>query len=63
MSRLAHAIYGAKGFEAEKKALDKRIQAEIAEAKRIQRASGCGWSEALRVAASTPVKPAPPRGT
>lgn len=50
MSRLAHATYAAPGFEAEKRALDKVIQAEIREAQRIQRQTGCTWTEALRLA-------------
>lgn len=50
MSHLAHSTYAAPGFEAEKKALDKQIQAEIAEAKRIQQQTGCTWTEALRLA-------------
>jgi hypothetical protein len=51
MSLLAHTTYGARGFEAEKRALNKRIQAEIIEAKRIQQQTGCKWGEALQLAA------------
>ena len=54
MSLLAHTTYGARGFAAEKRNLDKRIQAEIMEAKRIQKAAGCTWSEALRLAKAKP---------
>ncbi|MBS0454040.1 MAG: hypothetical protein JSS14_22280 [Proteobacteria bacterium] len=50
MSLLAHATFGARGFQAERRALDARIQAEIVEAKRLQRELGCTWSEALRLA-------------
>jgi hypothetical protein len=50
MSLLAHATCGARGLEPDRKALDKRIQHEITEAKRIQRETGCSWSEALRIA-------------
>lgn len=50
MSLLAHAVYGAPGFEAEKRDLDKRIQAEIREAHRIQEQTNCSYEEALRIA-------------
>ena len=51
MSALAHAVYGASGFEAEKRALDAQTQHEITEATRLQTETGCTWSEALRLAA------------
>jgi hypothetical protein len=35
--------------------LDKELQDEIKEAKRIQAQTGCAWSEALRIAAKTPL--------
>lgn len=38
--------------DAEKRDLDSRIQAEIRDAKRIQAATGCTWTEALRAAAA-----------
>ena len=50
MSRLAHSVYAAPGFAAEKWDLDRRIQMEIREAKSIQHQTGCTWSEALRLA-------------
>jgi hypothetical protein len=50
MSRLAHATYSAPGFAAEKAAQAAQAQHEIREAKRIQRETGCSWSEALRLA-------------
>lgn len=51
MSRLAHATYGAPGFEAEKRAAAIQAQHEIKEAKRIQQQTGCTWSDALRAVA------------
>ncbi len=51
MSLLAHACLMVPGFEAEKRALDQRIQAERWEARRIQQQTGCTWAEAIRVAA------------
>ena len=51
MSLLAHAVYAAPRFEAEKRDLDKAIQHETREAKRIQGQEGCSWTEALRLAA------------
>jgi len=50
MSRAAHATVAASGLEALRKALDSQIQAEVREAKRTQAATGCTWSEALRLA-------------
>lgn len=54
MSLLAHACLMARGFEAERRALDKRIQDEAMEARRIQRQLGCSWSDALRLARQKP---------
>jgi hypothetical protein len=59
MSLLAHACYAARGFEAERRDLDRAIQAEVREAKRIQHEVGCSWSEALRLAADVPTPKEP----
>jgi hypothetical protein len=56
MSLLAHATFAAKGFDAEKRNLDRVIQDEIAEAHRVQRQVRCSWSEALRIARNRPAK-------
>lgn len=50
MSAIAHATYAAQGFDAEKRALAATAQHEIAQAKHIQRQTGCTWTEALRTA-------------
>ena len=52
MSLLAHTTYAARGLEAQRRNLDKQIQAEAREAKRIQRATGCTWARALMLAAA-----------
>ena len=49
MSILAHATYGALRFDMEKRDLAKQAQQEIAEAKRIQKQTGCTWGDALRL--------------
>lgn len=54
MSRLAHTVYGAPGFKAEKRALAATAQHEVLEAKRIQQQTGCSWTEALRHARQRP---------
>ena len=51
MSRLAHATFAAPGFSAEKRQQAAQAQHEIQKAKRIQRETGCTWTEALRLAA------------
>lgn len=56
MSLLAHSTFGAPGFKAEKRDLDKRIQFEAREARRLQRELGCTRTEALRLAAKLPMK-------
>lgn len=38
-----------------RKAQDAQIQAEIIEAKRIQKQIGCSWGEALRIATGKPL--------
>ncbi len=48
MSRLAHAVFGAPGFEAEKRHLATVAHNEILEAKRAQVQLGLTWSEAIR---------------
>ena len=59
MSHLAHAtcavlgVYALKA-KAERDAIDHHIQTEIADAKRIQKETGCSWSEALRLAYASP---------
>jgi hypothetical protein len=50
MSLLAHATFAAPGFEAEKRTLAAKIQAEIHEAKNIRAQTGCTWTEALHLA-------------
>lgn len=55
MSLLAHAIYAAPRFEAQKRALDARIRHETLEAKRIQAVHGTTWAEAIRLACSKPL--------
>lgn len=50
MSFLPHTTYAAPRFEAAKRNLDRAIQDEIKEAKRIQAQVGCSWNEALRLA-------------
>ena len=47
-----HSALVAPGMEREKRELDRTIQAEIREAKRIQVQTGCTWTEALRYAAN-----------
>ncbi|MFN3888116.1 MAG: hypothetical protein ACK4MG_14270 [Aquabacterium sp.] len=54
MSAMAHACLAAPRMDAQRKELDLRIQAEIAEAKRIQQQTGCAWTEALRLATLKP---------
>lgn len=54
MSRLAHAVFGAPRFATEKRDLDRKIQLEVGEAKRIQTEKRCTWSEALRLARAQP---------
>jgi hypothetical protein len=49
MSRLAHSTYAAPGFKPEKTNQKRNAQAEIIEAKKIQKQVGCSWSEALRL--------------
>lgn len=53
MSKLAHSTFAAPGFEAEKRAQASQAQHEILEAKRIQKETGCTWTEALRIAYAT----------
>ena len=57
MSLLAHATYAAGGLDMHtlRKAQDAQIQAEIIEAKRIQKQIGCSWGEALRIATGKPL--------
>lgn len=50
MSRLAHAVFAAPHFEAEKASQSQTLQLEIRNAKAIQAQTGCGWTEALRKA-------------
>lgn len=54
MNKIAHAVFGAPGFDTEKKDQANQAQHEIQEAKRIQRQTGCTWSEALKAAAHVP---------
>ncbi len=54
MSVLAHSMRAARGLEPRRRDLDKEIQSEIVEAKRIQKEIGCGWAESLRLAARMP---------
>ncbi len=54
MSLLAHLTYathlGDREARAARRELDRHIQHEIREAKRIQAEIGCSWDEALRLA-------------
>jgi hypothetical protein len=54
MSLLAHATYASRGFDIQKRNLDRRIKDETIEAKNIQKQTGCSWSEALRIASRLP---------
>jgi len=53
MSLLAHAAFGYKMSQVERRNIDKDIQSEIRAAKIIQRETGCAWTEALLLAKST----------
>jgi hypothetical protein len=55
MSLIAHKCLAAPGFAVERKELDKQIQFEVREAKRIQQEQQCSWSEALRLACDGPL--------
>jgi DTW domain-containing protein YfiP len=46
----------APGFDAEKKEQAKQAQREIRDARRIQRALDCTWTEALRIARTSPTR-------
>lgn len=50
MSALAHAVFGAPGFEHEKQDLYRLVAVRIAEAKRIQAERKCSFAEAMRLA-------------
>ena len=56
MSVLAHVSIGARGLEALRRDLDRRIVFETEEAKRVQQQTGCSWAEAIRVASGLPVR-------
>lgn len=50
MSALAHATFGAPGFEREKRDLRRTVAARTVEAKRIQAERKCSFAEAMRLA-------------
>lgn len=55
MSKLAHFSASTLGLTTLKKELNKTIQLEIMEAKRIQKEVKCGWTEALKLARIKPL--------